>query len=52
MSGFDFWLQKTDSFRLAGEEARSESGAFERIKRAEMVKAFILTDECRRRFSR
>lgn len=52
MSGFDFWLQKTDSLRLAGEGELSESGAFERIKCAEMFKAFILTDECRRRFGR
>ena len=36
----------------AGEDARLERDAFERIKRAEMVRAFILSDEYRQRFGR
>jgi hypothetical protein len=50
MSGFDFWLAKMDSFTQAGEDARLESDAFERIKRAEMVRAFLVSAEYRRRF--
>ncbi|MET0648817.1 MAG: SBBP repeat-containing protein [Pyrinomonadaceae bacterium] len=50
MSGYDFWLQKMDSFTLAGEDARLEATAFERIKRSEMIRAFIVADEYRKRF--
>ena len=50
LSGFDFWLGKMDSFTGAGEDARLEPDAFGRIKRAEMVRAFILADEYRKRF--
>lgn len=41
-----------DSFTLPGEDARLEATAFERIKRSEMVRAFIVSDEYRKRFGR
>ncbi len=50
LSGFNFWLGKMDSFTGAGEDARLERDAFERIKRAEMVRAFLVADEYRKRF--
>ncbi len=50
MGGFDFWPRKMDTFTLAGEYARRERDAFERIKRAEMVRAFIVSDEYCKRF--
>lgn len=52
MNGHDFRLQKIDSFTLAGEDASLQRDAFERIKRPEVVKAFILADEYRLRFGR
>ncbi len=52
MNGHDFRLQKMDSFTLAGEDVRLQRDAFERSKRAEVVKSFILADEYRRRFGR
>jgi hypothetical protein len=39
-----------DSNTRAGEDARLERDAFDRIKRAEMVRAFIVADEYRKRF--
>jgi hypothetical protein len=50
LSGFNFRLQKLNSNTLAGEDARLERDAFARIKRAEMVRAFIVADEYRKRF--
>ena len=50
LSGYNFWLQKMDTFTLPGEDARLESDAFGRIKRAEMVRAFIVSTEYRGRF--
>ena len=50
MSGHDFWLGKMDSFTAAGEDARLEPDAFGRIKRSEMIRAFIVADEYRKRF--
>jgi hypothetical protein len=49
-SGYDFWLAKMDSFTLPGEDARNESVALARVRRAEMVKAFIESGEYRQRF--
>jgi hypothetical protein len=49
-SGYDFWLAKLDSFTLPGEDARNEGVAFSRVKRAEMVRAFIESIEYRSRF--
>ena len=50
LDGFNFWLQKMDTHTPAGEDARIEATAFARIKRAEMVRAFILSTEYRGRF--
>ncbi|MDT7810016.1 MAG: hypothetical protein QOJ70_3829 [Acidobacteriota bacterium] len=49
-SGYDFWLAKLNQFSLPGEDVRDEKVALARAKRAEMVRAFILSDEYRRRF--
>lgn len=50
ISGYDFGLGKMDLFTLPGEDARVEHDAFERIKRTEMVRAFIVSQEYRQRF--
>ena len=39
-----------NSFTLPGEDARNESVALARVRRAEMVKAFIVSTEYRERF--
>jgi hypothetical protein len=52
MSGHAFWLAKMDSLTLPGEDARLESDAFGRIKRSEMIRAFIVADEYRKRFGK
>jgi hypothetical protein len=49
-AGFDFWLQKINSFSLAGEDMRDDLQALARVQRAEMVRAFIESFEYRRRF--
>jgi len=49
-TGFDYWLNKMDLFSVAGEDVRNEQVALARIKRAEMVRAFILSTEYRGRF--
>ncbi len=49
-AGYDFWLAKMNSFSVAGEDVRNEQVALARIKRAEMVRAFILSSEYRGRF--
>lgn len=49
-SGFDYWLAKINSFSVAGEDVRTESVALARVKRAEMVRAFIISSEYRGRF--
>jgi CSLREA domain-containing protein len=49
-SGLDFWLAKLNSFTQPGEDARDETVAIRRVQRAEMVKAFISSDEYRKRF--
>jgi len=48
--GYDFWLGKMDQFSLPGENVRDEAVALARIRRAEMVRAFIESAEYRRRF--
>jgi hypothetical protein len=50
-SGYDFWLNKMNQFTVAGEDVRNESVALGRVKRAEMVKAFIVAGEYRQRFA-
>ena len=49
-SGYDFWLAKLNSFSQPGEDMRDDSQAFNRAKRAEMVRAFIESVEYRERF--
>jgi hypothetical protein len=49
-SGYDFWLNKMNQFSLAGEDVRNDQVALARVKRAEMVKAFIVAGEYRGRF--
>jgi hypothetical protein len=50
-SGYDFWLNKMDQFSQPGEDVRIDSVALARVKRAEMVKAFIVSGEYRQRFA-
>jgi hypothetical protein len=49
-SGYAFWLAKLNQFTLPGEDARDESLALARVRRAEMVEAFIDSAEYRQRF--
>ena len=49
-NGYDFWLAKMNEFTVPGEDARNEAVALARVRRAEMVKAFIESGEYRRRF--
>jgi len=49
-SGYEFWLTKLNQFTLPGEDARDESVALARIRRADMVRAFIESPEYRQRF--
>ena len=49
-SGYDFWLNKMNSFSQPGENVRDEAVALARVRRAEMVRAFISSDEYRKRF--
>ena len=49
-TGFDFWLAKLNSFSLPGENVQNEQTALARVKRAEMVRAFIRSLEYRGRF--
>jgi len=48
--GYDFWLAKMNQYSVAGEDVRDPDVAFARAKRAEMVKAFIVSTEYRGRF--
>lgn len=50
-SGYDFWLTKLDQFTLPGEDVRNDTVALNRVKRAEMVKAFLISGEYRERFA-
>ncbi|HEX8558847.1 MAG TPA: Calx-beta domain-containing protein [Pyrinomonadaceae bacterium] len=49
-AGYDFWLAKLDEFTAPGEDARDEVVALARVRRAEMVRAFLLSGEYRGRF--
>lgn len=49
-SGYDFWLTKMNQFSLPGEDMRDANVALGRVRRAEMVKAFIVSSEYRERF--
>jgi hypothetical protein len=49
-SGYDFWLNKMNAFSQPGENVRDERVALARVRRAEMVRAFIESIEYRERF--
>ncbi len=49
-AGYEFWLTKLNQFTLPSEDARDESVALARVRRAEMVRAFIESAEYRQRF--
>ena len=49
-AGFQFWLNKLDSVSAAGEDVRDPEVALARIRRAQMVEAFIDSIEYRQRF--
>ena len=49
-AGYEFWLAKLNQFTVPGGDPRDESVALARVRRAEMVKAFIESAEYRRRF--
>jgi hypothetical protein len=49
-NGYFFWLQKMDQVSLPGENLRNDDVALARVKRADMVKSFIVSGEYRARF--
>lgn len=49
-AGYDFWLNKLNQHILPGEDMRVDSIALGRMKRAEMIKAFLKASEFRERF--
>ncbi len=49
-NGYDFWLDKLNSFSQPGEDVRDEQIALNRVKRAEMVRSFLISSEFRGRF--
>lgn len=51
-AGYDFWFGKMEGLSQPGEDVMIPADAFARIKRAEMVKAFIVSSEYRLRFGR
>ena len=50
--GYDFWLLKMDEHSLPGEDVTREAVALARVRRGEMVRAFIESLEYRARFGR
>jgi uncharacterized repeat protein (TIGR01451 family) len=50
LDGYDFWLMKLDSFTRPGEDVHDERVALVRIRRAEIVKSFLISQEYVRRF--
>ncbi|MGB8508314.1 MAG: SBBP repeat-containing protein, partial [Pyrinomonadaceae bacterium] len=49
-NGYDFWLTKLNQFSTPGENVADNTVALGRVRRAEMVKAFIVSIEYRSRF--
>jgi hypothetical protein len=49
-SGYDFWLNKMNQFSQPGEDVRDNVVASRRVRRAEMVRSFIVSGEYRGRF--
>ena len=50
LDGYNYWLAKLNEFSIAGEDVRDPATALARIRRAEMVEAFIDSAEYRHRF--
>jgi len=48
--GYNFWLAKLNSFTQQSEDARDETVAIRRVRRAEMIRAFLCSAEYRGRF--
>jgi hypothetical protein len=48
--GYFFWLDKMNQFSAPGENVRDERVALARVKRAEMVRSFLVSNEYRLRF--
>jgi hypothetical protein len=49
-NGYDFWLNKMNQVTVPGENVRNDGVALNRVKRADMVKSFIVSGEYRGRF--
>lgn len=49
-AGYDFWLNKMNQFSVPGENVRDDRVALGRVKRAEMVRSFLISNEYRLRF--
>ena len=49
-TGYNFWLAKLDSFSSPNEDMRDDAQAVARVRKAEMVRAFIESSEYRKRF--
>lgn len=49
-NGYDFWLNKMNQFSVPGEDVRDDDVALARVKRADMVKSFLISTEYRQRF--
>src|SRR5205814_1869857 len=49
-NGYDFWLAKLNGVSQPNEDMRDDSQAQHRTERAEMIRAFIESDEYRQRF--
>jgi hypothetical protein len=49
-NGYDFWLNKMNQVSVTGENVRNDDVALSRVKRADMVKSFLVSGEYRGRF--
>ena len=49
-NGYDFWLNKMNQVSVPGENVRDDAVALARVKRADMVKSFLVSAEYRGRF--
>lgn len=50
LAGYNFWLSKLNQFSLPGEDVSQGDGGLTRVRRAEMIEAFIASSEFRQRF--
>ena len=51
-AGYDFWLAKMNTYSSPNDDVTQPTDAYERVKRGEMVKAFIVSSEYRARFGK